>query len=113
AGPDDLGADLVDVAVDRLVEVLGQQEVRNAIEGFVVDQDGAQQRLLGLDVVRREANLAFFFRPQPMHVLCHGLGRLSSFDVKSSLTTGSAGARGQFWQNEAEGEVLPVWLWLV
>ena len=45
--------DLEDAAVDLLREMLGVQEVRDAVEGVVVDQDGAEQRLLGLDVVGR------------------------------------------------------------
>ena len=52
AGADDLGRDLVDLAVDALVEMLGFEEVRDAVERLVVDQDGAEQRLLGLDIVR-------------------------------------------------------------
>ena len=54
ARADDLARDLVDLAMDRLVEVLGREEVGDAIEGLVVDEDGAEQRLLGLDVVRRQ-----------------------------------------------------------
>ncbi len=60
AGADDLAHDLVDLAMHRLVEMLGQQEIGDAIERLVVDEDGAQQRLLGFDVLRREPKL---FRP--------------------------------------------------
>ena len=52
--------DLVDLAVDRLVEMLGREEVGDAIERLVVDEDGAEQRLLGLDVVRREPERFWF-----------------------------------------------------
>ncbi len=52
AGADELRGNLVDLLVQRVEEVLGLQEVRDAVEGLVVDEDGAQQRLLGLDVVR-------------------------------------------------------------
>jgi hypothetical protein len=41
--------------MDRLEEMVGQQEVRDPVEGVVIDQDRAQQRLLGLDVVRLDA----------------------------------------------------------
>ena len=52
---DPLRAGGVDAAVDRLVEVLGAQELRDPVIGLVVDQDGAEHRLLGLDIVRRDA----------------------------------------------------------
>ena len=46
---------LVDAPVNRLAEMLGPQEGGNAIRRLVVDQHGAEQGLLGLDVVRRLA----------------------------------------------------------
>src|SRR5690606_38011216 len=55
AHADEFGRDLVDLAVQRLVEMRGLQEVGDAVEGVVVDEDGAQKRLLSLDVVRRLA----------------------------------------------------------
>ena len=60
AAADPLLAALVDPGVDRLEEVLGAQELADAVVGLVVDQDGAQQRLLGLDVVRLDAEGAGF-----------------------------------------------------
>jgi hypothetical protein len=48
--------------VHRLIEVLGQQEIGDAVEGLVVDEDGAEQRLLGLDIVRGEAEGLFVRR---------------------------------------------------
>ncbi len=39
-------------AVHGLVEVLRPQVLRDPVVGLVVDQDRAEQRLLGLDVVR-------------------------------------------------------------
>ncbi len=42
---------LEDPAVDRLVEMLRPQELRDPVIGLVVDQDRAEQRLLGFDVV--------------------------------------------------------------
>ncbi len=43
---------LEDPTVHRLVEMLRPQELRDPVIGLVVDQDRAEQRLLGLDVVR-------------------------------------------------------------
>ena len=62
AGADDLAGDLVDLAMDRLVEMLGQQEIGDAVERLVVDEDRAEQRLLRLDVVRREPEALFVRR---------------------------------------------------
>ena len=55
AHPDDVAGDLEDLAVQRLEQMDGLQEVRDAVEGVVVDEDRAEQRLLGLDVARRLA----------------------------------------------------------
>ena len=60
AAPDRLDAALEDPGVDRLEEMLGAQELADAVIGVVVDQDGAEQRLLGLDVVRLDAEGAGF-----------------------------------------------------
>ena len=43
--------------MDRLEEMLRLEEVGNPVERLVVDEDGAEQRLLGLDVMRRGAVL--------------------------------------------------------
>ena len=48
---------LVDLLMDRLEEMLRLEEVGDAVERLVVDQDGAEQRLLGLDVVRGAAKV--------------------------------------------------------
>jgi hypothetical protein len=40
-------------------EVLGLEKIRDAVESVVVDQDRAEQRLLGFDVLRRGALLRF------------------------------------------------------
>ena len=55
AHADQFAGDLEDLAVQRLVEMRRLQEIRDAVEGVVVDQDRAEQRLLGLDIVRRLA----------------------------------------------------------
>ena len=47
-----LAHDLEKAAMQGLEKVIRLQEARHAVEGFVVDQDRAKQRLLGLDVVR-------------------------------------------------------------
>jgi hypothetical protein len=40
--------------VHGLEEMLRLQEIRDPIERIIVDQNGAQQRLLRLDIVRRD-----------------------------------------------------------
>ena len=46
---------LEDAPVQFLGEMLGLQEVGDAVEGVVVDQDGAEQRLFRLDIGGRLA----------------------------------------------------------
>ena len=58
AALDQLGDGGEDAAMNRLGEVLGQQEVGDAVKGGVVDQYRAQERLLRFDVVRRRAQRA-------------------------------------------------------
>jgi hypothetical protein len=48
-----LADDLVDLLMDRLVEMLGLEKIRNTIERLIVDEDGAEQRLFGVEIVRR------------------------------------------------------------
>ncbi len=55
AGADQRAGDLVDAAMDLLDEMLGLEKVGDAVEGVVVDQDRAEQRLFGFDVERRSA----------------------------------------------------------
>jgi hypothetical protein len=43
----------VDPAMHRIAEMLGAEKLDDPAIGRVVDQDGAQQRLLGLGVRRR------------------------------------------------------------
>ena len=52
---DQLGSGLVDLLVQRIVEVVRLEEARDAVVRLVVDEDGAEQRLLGLEVVGRGA----------------------------------------------------------
>ncbi len=54
-GADELAGDLEDRLVHRFEEMLRLEEIGNAVEGFVVDQDGAKQRLFRLNVLRRGA----------------------------------------------------------
>ena len=42
---------LVDLLVQRIVEVVRLEEARDAVVRLVVDEDGAEQRLLGLEIV--------------------------------------------------------------
>ncbi len=55
AAVDQPAAGLEDAAVHRIGEVLDPQELRHPLVGAVVHQHGAEQRLLGLQVVRRLA----------------------------------------------------------
>ncbi len=55
AGADQVAGELIELLVDRLEEMHRLEEIRDAVERLVVDQDGAKQRLLGLDVLRGEA----------------------------------------------------------
>ena len=50
--PDELRRLLVDLPVQRIEEVHRLEEIGDAIERLVVDQDRAEQRLLDLDVMR-------------------------------------------------------------
>src|SRR5579885_1986132 len=52
AGADQVAGDLVDVLVDRLEEMPRLEEIGDPVERLVVDEDGAQQRLFRLDIVR-------------------------------------------------------------
>ena len=54
-GADQLARHLIDAPVHRLEEMDRLEEVGDAVEGLVVDEDGAEQRLLGLDVLRSGA----------------------------------------------------------
>ena len=47
--------DLEDAAVDLLDEMLAPEEIGDAVERVVIDQDRAEQRLFGLEIVRRRA----------------------------------------------------------
>ena len=53
--PDELPRLLVDLPVQRVEEVRRLEEIGDAVEGLVVDQDRAEERLLDLDVVRNLA----------------------------------------------------------
>ncbi len=55
AHADDVAGDFEDLPVQRLVKMRGLEEVGHPVIGVVVHQDGAEQRLFGLDVVRRFA----------------------------------------------------------
>ncbi len=55
ARADQRACDLEDAAMDLLDEMLAPQEIGNAVERIIVDKDRAEQRLLGLEVVRRRA----------------------------------------------------------
>jgi hypothetical protein len=52
AHPDQAAGGLEDRLMNRFEEVFRLQKIRNPIERVVVDQDGAEQRLFRLDIVR-------------------------------------------------------------
>ena len=51
-GADQVTRELVNLLVNRLKEMRRLQKIRNPIEGLIVDQDSAKQRLFRLDIVR-------------------------------------------------------------
>ena len=55
AGADQAARDVVDLLMDRLEEMFRLKEIGDAVERLVIDEDRAQQRLLRLDIVRRDA----------------------------------------------------------
>ena len=52
ARPDQLAHNLEQLAMQRLEEMGGLQEARHPVERLVIDENRAEQSLLGLDVVR-------------------------------------------------------------
>jgi hypothetical protein len=63
AHADDVAADLIDLAVQRFLEMFRLEEIGHAIERVIVDQHCAQKRLFGLDVGRRLAKQRAFLSP--------------------------------------------------
>ena len=55
AGADQRSRDLIDAAMNFLDEMLDLQKIRDAVIGVVVDEDRAEQRLLGFDIRGRNA----------------------------------------------------------
>ena len=72
ARPDQRAGDLEDAAMDLLDEMLAPEEIGNAVERVIVDEDRAEQRLLGLEVVRRRAIGAFLRRGLALRELFDG-----------------------------------------
>ena len=56
--------------MQRIGEMLGPQELGDPLVGGVVDQDRAEQRLLGLEIVRRLAQPDVFGAGQARDVRC-------------------------------------------
>ena len=50
-----LAGDVEDAPVHVLGEMLRPQEIRDAVEGVIIDEDGAEQGLFRLDIMRGEA----------------------------------------------------------
>ena len=55
AGADQLRRDIVDAAVQFIGKMLRLEKIRYAVEGVVVDENRAEKRLFGLDIMRRHA----------------------------------------------------------
>ena len=88
-----LYAAIVDPGVDGLEEVLRLKELADAVVGVVVDQDRAEQRLLGLDVVRLDAEGSGI-------VGCHGWPFLEASRWRGLYHGGGAcgaSARSRLW----------------
>src|SRR5947209_12111640 len=62
AGADQLRGNLVNALVQRLGKMLRVQKIRDAVERIVVDDNGAEQRLLRLDIMRRDAVVGLALR---------------------------------------------------
>src|SRR6202011_5074667 len=74
-------AGLVDCLVQRFEEMVGVEEVRDAMERFVVHEDRSKQRLLRLDVVRGDSSLL----PQPHRSGAFGSSRMH-WNVSSPIS---------------------------
>src|SRR5262249_3574739 len=53
AGADKSAGQFENTLVNGFEEVLGFEKIRDAVERLVIDEDGAEQSLFGLDIVRR------------------------------------------------------------
>ena len=53
AGANHRSGDLENAAMDLLDEMFAAEEIGDAVEGVVIDQDGAEQRLFGVEIVGR------------------------------------------------------------
>ena len=54
AGLEHVEHDLEDPAMGILIEIIGRQELDDLVDGIVLDQDGAEHHLFGLDVLGRK-----------------------------------------------------------
>jgi hypothetical protein len=84
AHADQFRRDLIDLAVQGLVEMRRFQEIRDPVEGVVVDEDGAEQRLLGLDVVRRLAIARLLRDADLANCFCHAASSFFSARTERS-----------------------------
>ena len=55
AGLHDLGSRLVNTGVERIEKMVGKQKMRNSVERFIINEDGAEKRLFSLYVMWRSA----------------------------------------------------------
>ena len=74
AAEDQLRGCLVEARVQSVVEMRGLQEARDAVDRLVVDEDRAEQGLLGLEIMRRRAeNRRFRLRSRANQCVAHEL----------------------------------------
>ena len=60
AGLHDLGSRFVNSGVKRIEKMVGKQKMRNSIERFIINEDGAEKRLFSLYVMWRSAERKIF-----------------------------------------------------
>src|SRR5208282_3177804 len=78
ARADQRSGDLENAAMNLFDEMLAPEEIRDAIERVVVDEDRAQERLFGLEIVRRRTVRALLTLALRELLDCrHGEGRVS------------------------------------
>src|SRR6185312_4018032 len=100
AGTDQVPRDLVDLLMDRLEEMRRLEKIRTPVEGFIVDEDSAQQRLFRLNVVRsgtKEQSRFFDLLAGCRISECHGYRCLP----------GNCGIARVLWSQWADAAVVP------
>ena len=63
AAGDEFGNNLINLAMDRIGKMLGFQKFRNFFKGFVIGQQGAEQRLFRFDILGQLRDFEIFHSP--------------------------------------------------